>query len=330
MTCSANATFSDTVLLGSSRKSWKTVPIWRRSRGTFHPASRLISLPATYTRPEVGRSRAGPAAGRWTCPTPRPRRGRRTRPSRCRRSPGRGRLALAGVGLGDLLEANHVSRVVGPPEPGTLPGLRRGRTIREATLRSPAGVGRRYVEGHVHPRHRRTPLGDPRRARPLVRSSPCPADLRLGRRRLGLRPRSRRSDAADELRHPRRGRGARAVVRPRRRGRRGPRGLGDYPGPSPRQRRRGPDDRRRPRRRPRALVHLWRRTYDGPGRGSSPRRSPRPSPGCWPGRSPDGCSVTRDSPAFGRSVATTCDGTDASVRATAGSSATPGSAARSP
>ena len=47
ITCRANATFSDTVLLGSSRKSWNTVPIWRRSRGTFQPARRLISLPAT-------------------------------------------------------------------------------------------------------------------------------------------------------------------------------------------------------------------------------------------------------------------------------------------
>ena len=35
MTSSANATFSRTVLFGSSRKSWKTVPIWRRSCGTF-------------------------------------------------------------------------------------------------------------------------------------------------------------------------------------------------------------------------------------------------------------------------------------------------------
>ena len=55
ITCSAKATFSETVLFGSSRKSWKTVPIWRRSAGTFQLASRLISLPATYTRPLVGR-----------------------------------------------------------------------------------------------------------------------------------------------------------------------------------------------------------------------------------------------------------------------------------
>ena len=47
MTCSANATFSETVLLGSSRKSWNTVPTWRRSLGTFQLESLLISLPAT-------------------------------------------------------------------------------------------------------------------------------------------------------------------------------------------------------------------------------------------------------------------------------------------
>ena len=47
ITCSAKATFSATVLFGSSRKSWKTVPIFRRSAGTFQPASRLTSLPAT-------------------------------------------------------------------------------------------------------------------------------------------------------------------------------------------------------------------------------------------------------------------------------------------
>jgi hypothetical protein len=56
ITWRAKATFSDTVLFCSSRKSWNTVPIWRRSRGTFQPASRLRSLPATCTRPEVERA----------------------------------------------------------------------------------------------------------------------------------------------------------------------------------------------------------------------------------------------------------------------------------
>ncbi len=56
ITCSANATFSNTVLFGSSRKSWNTTPIWRRSAGTFQLASRATSLPATCTRPLVARS----------------------------------------------------------------------------------------------------------------------------------------------------------------------------------------------------------------------------------------------------------------------------------
>ena len=56
ITCSAKATFSETVLFGSSRKSWKTVPIWRRSAGTFQLRSRLSSLPATKTWPCVARA----------------------------------------------------------------------------------------------------------------------------------------------------------------------------------------------------------------------------------------------------------------------------------
>jgi hypothetical protein len=47
ITSSANATFSRTVLVGSSRKSWNTVPSWRRSEGTFQFDSRARSLPAT-------------------------------------------------------------------------------------------------------------------------------------------------------------------------------------------------------------------------------------------------------------------------------------------
>ena len=95
ITCRANATFSVTVLFGSRRKSWKTVPIWRRRPGTFQPARRLISLPATYTLPWVGRASAAPAAGRWTCRSPRRRRGRRTPPSP---PPGSRRRAPRGSG----------------------------------------------------------------------------------------------------------------------------------------------------------------------------------------------------------------------------------------
>ena len=43
VTCIANATFSWTVLPGKSRKSWNTVPIWRRSAGTFQGLSLLRS-----------------------------------------------------------------------------------------------------------------------------------------------------------------------------------------------------------------------------------------------------------------------------------------------
>ncbi|OLT54345.1 hypothetical protein BJF88_09385 [Cellulosimicrobium sp. CUA-896] len=56
ITCRANATFSNTVLLGSSRKSWKTTPIWRRRCGTFQLDSEPRSRPATNTLPRVGRS----------------------------------------------------------------------------------------------------------------------------------------------------------------------------------------------------------------------------------------------------------------------------------
>ena len=54
MTSRAKPTFSATVFFSSSRKSWKTQPIVRRSAGTFHRDSRPRSLPATWTRPRVG------------------------------------------------------------------------------------------------------------------------------------------------------------------------------------------------------------------------------------------------------------------------------------
>lgn len=55
ITCRAKATFSATVLPGSSRKSWNTTPILRRSPGTFQLCRRLRSLPATKMRPLVAR-----------------------------------------------------------------------------------------------------------------------------------------------------------------------------------------------------------------------------------------------------------------------------------
>ena len=48
--------FSEIVLLGSNRKSWKTVPTWRRSSGTLWFARVPKSFPATWITPVVGRS----------------------------------------------------------------------------------------------------------------------------------------------------------------------------------------------------------------------------------------------------------------------------------
>ena len=56
ITSRANATFSATVLFGSSRKSWKTQPIRWRSRGTRRPASPPTFQFATQTVPELGTS----------------------------------------------------------------------------------------------------------------------------------------------------------------------------------------------------------------------------------------------------------------------------------
>jgi hypothetical protein len=56
MTSSANATFSATVLLDSSRKSWNTQPMdWRR-RGTLRRDILATSKFDTYTRPLLGTS----------------------------------------------------------------------------------------------------------------------------------------------------------------------------------------------------------------------------------------------------------------------------------
>ena len=47
-----------------------TVPIWRRNPGTFHPARRLISLPATKTRPDVGRASRSTSRRKVDLPEP--------------------------------------------------------------------------------------------------------------------------------------------------------------------------------------------------------------------------------------------------------------------
>ncbi len=56
VTSSANATFSRTERVGRSLKSWKTMPIVRRSSGTFRRGTRARSRPSTTTSPLVGSS----------------------------------------------------------------------------------------------------------------------------------------------------------------------------------------------------------------------------------------------------------------------------------
>src|SRR5439155_24357947 len=58
VTSSANATFSSAVRSSSSRKSWKTMPSLRRSRGTSRGRISFTLYPETRTSPEVGRSSA--------------------------------------------------------------------------------------------------------------------------------------------------------------------------------------------------------------------------------------------------------------------------------
>ena len=53
VTSSANATFSQTVLVGSSLKSWKMIPILRRIFGTWRRGSRARSWPSSTTSPRV-------------------------------------------------------------------------------------------------------------------------------------------------------------------------------------------------------------------------------------------------------------------------------------
>ena len=55
ITSIARATFSYTVFEGSKRKSWNTVPTWRRSLGTDQRESLPTSWPRTHTFPDVAR-----------------------------------------------------------------------------------------------------------------------------------------------------------------------------------------------------------------------------------------------------------------------------------
>ena len=56
MTSWANAMFSNTVLFVSSLKSWKMLPMLRRSCGTRPDGMSMMFRPATHTAPFSGRS----------------------------------------------------------------------------------------------------------------------------------------------------------------------------------------------------------------------------------------------------------------------------------
>ena len=70
MTSSAKATFWNTVLFGSSRKSWNTQPIDRRSAGTFQFDNRPSSRPPTWTLPVVGTSSLSSSRRKVDLPDP--------------------------------------------------------------------------------------------------------------------------------------------------------------------------------------------------------------------------------------------------------------------
>ena len=70
MTSSANATFSATVLFGSSRKSWNTVPIWRRSAGTFQCESLAEVLAGDVDLPRSARSSLSTSRRKVDLPEP--------------------------------------------------------------------------------------------------------------------------------------------------------------------------------------------------------------------------------------------------------------------
>ena len=70
ITSRAKATFWKTVLFGSSRKSWNTQPMDRRSAGTFHEDSLFTSRPATCTRPVVATSSLSSSRRKVDLPEP--------------------------------------------------------------------------------------------------------------------------------------------------------------------------------------------------------------------------------------------------------------------
>ena len=84
VTSSANATFSQTVFVGRSLKSWKMIPIFRRIRGTWRRPSRARSWPSRITTPWVASRRGSAAGSGWTCRRRTVPRGRRSSSPRAR------------------------------------------------------------------------------------------------------------------------------------------------------------------------------------------------------------------------------------------------------
>ena len=161
MTSSANATFSATVLFGSSRKSWKTVPTWRRSAGTFQLDSRARSLPSTCTRP----------GGRLLLAQHQPQEGRLARAGLAdeedelalldlERDVLQGRAALGRVQLGDVVEPDHEGTIAVVGRPGWVSvGGRPIKDLKPGSLRPDPSQARKPGPDARDPRHRRSGAG---------------------------------------------------------------------------------------------------------------------------------------------------------------------------
>ena len=70
ITSRAKATFSNTVLLGRSRKSWNTQPMLRRRKGTRHLGRLPMSRPASMIRPSSGTSSRSNSRRKVVLPDP--------------------------------------------------------------------------------------------------------------------------------------------------------------------------------------------------------------------------------------------------------------------
>ena len=137
ITSSAKATFSATVLFGSSRKSWNTVPIWRRSAGTFQLESRARSLPSDV---DLAAGSAAPRASTSRRKVDLPEPDAPTRKTNSPFSTSSGDVLERGAGLvrvelGDVVESDHAD---GLPRAGAGSGTRAGHAG-PASVRRPRG-----------------------------------------------------------------------------------------------------------------------------------------------------------------------------------------------